>query len=84
MKPTYEDLLKFAVSVAALQIEHEPDNDGLPFEQSSEDCFAAHDRTIHEARHLLGLLEICEKCGAEVPWTNSAGECPECDDHHEY
>ena len=61
-------LLKFVEEVAELKHEVEPDDDGSPFEPTSEDTIATLNQLIPEARQLLGTADKCHKCGEVVPY----------------
>ena len=61
-------LLRFVEEVALLKHEREPDDDGDPFEPTSEDTIATLNQLILEARQLLGTADRCSKCGDLVPY----------------
>jgi hypothetical protein len=61
-------LLKFVEEVAKLKHEKEPDDDGGPFEPTSEDCIATLNQLILQARQLLGTADRCGKCKETVPY----------------
>jgi len=61
-------LLQFVEEIAGLKHEREPDDDGKPFEITSEDAIATFNQFILEARQLLGTAGKCPKCEAVVPY----------------
>jgi hypothetical protein len=75
-------LLKFVEEVALLKYEGEPDDDGEPFDQTSEDSIATLNQLILEARQLLGTANKCDVCGETVPYVigcpDGAEVCRDC------
>lgn len=78
------ELFRFVEAVAELTHEGELNDDGQPFEPSSEDTIAALNQLILDARQLLGTAETCSECGQTVPYVigcpDGAEVCRDCFD----
>ena len=60
-------LLRLVEKIAALKFEGEPDDDGDPFEPTSEDSIATLNQLILEARQLIVTADMCGERQEIVP-----------------
>src|ERR1041385_8854680 len=78
------ELLKLVREIAELPHEGEPDEQGKPYEPTSEDAIATLNQLIMRARALLGTAETCDECGESVPYIigcpGGAEICQDCFD----